>query len=113
MTPFTQATTRCIEVNTLTAEIAASGSVGGRRVRARLSAGITRPAAQGAAMPPGARLEAVAPFGPPLFIFVATGNDATLLLPRDNQVLEHGPAAVGARSRRGRALDTAGLSTAS
>ena len=32
----------------------------------------------------------MAPFGQPLFIFVATGDDATLLLPRDERVLEHG-----------------------
>jgi len=41
------------------------------------------------------RLEAVAPFGQPLFFFVARGNDATLLLPREGRVLEHGrPEAV-------------------
>jgi hypothetical protein len=55
--------------------------MGGHRVRARLSAGVSAPAS--------ARLEAVAPFGQPLFIFVATGADATLLLPRDRRVLEH------------------------
>ena len=32
----------------------------------------------------------MAPFGPPIFIFVATSDDATLLLPRDDRVLEHG-----------------------
>jgi hypothetical protein len=35
-------------------------------------------------------LEAPAPFGAPLFVLAATGNDATLLLPRDRRVLEHG-----------------------
>ena len=35
-------------------------------------------------------LEVVAPFGPPVFIFAATDDDATLLLPRDVRVLEHG-----------------------
>ena len=29
------------------------------------------------------RLEGVAPFGPPAFILVARGGEATLLLPRD------------------------------
>jgi hypothetical protein len=29
------------------------------------------------------RLEGVAPFGPPAFILVARGQNATLLLPRD------------------------------
>ena len=49
----------------------------------------------GVAPPASARIEAVAPAGQPIFIFVTTGNDATLLLPRDNRVLQHGrPAAV-------------------
>ena len=63
-------------------ELAVSGSAGGRRLRGRLLAGVAAPAS--------VRLEAVAPFGQPLFIFVATGDDATLLLPRDERVLEHG-----------------------
>jgi len=77
-----QQASRCRGVRTLTAEIAVSGSAGGRRVRGRLTGGVERPAS--------ARLEAVAPFGQPLFIFVATGDVATLLLPRDNRILEHG-----------------------
>jgi len=77
-----QATAGCRAVKTLTAEIAASGTAGGQHVRARLVAGVAAPAS--------ARLEAVAPFGAPFFVFVATGGDATLLLPRDDRVLEHG-----------------------
>jgi hypothetical protein len=81
-----QATTACSAASSLTAEIAASGSVGGHRLRARLLGGFTTAAV---------RLEAVAPAGQPFFIFVASGRDATLLLPRDDRVLEHGePAAV-------------------
>lgn len=79
-----QATAACRALRTLTAEIAVSGSAGGHRLRGRLSAGVAAPAS--------ARLEAVAPFGPPLFIFVATGDDATLFLPRDERVLTHGQA---------------------
>jgi hypothetical protein len=79
-----QATAPCRELRTLTAEIAVSGSAGGHRLRGRLSAGVAAPAS--------ARLEAVAPFGPPLFIFAATGEDATLFLPRDDRVLAHGDA---------------------
>ena len=49
----------------------------------------------GLAAPASARLEAVAPVGQPLFIFVARDGDATLLLPREDRVIEHGsPAAV-------------------
>jgi hypothetical protein len=77
-----QATAACSGLRTLTAEIAVSGSAGGHRLRGRLSAGVAAPAS--------ARLEAIAPFGPPLFIFVASGDDATLLLPRDDRVLVHG-----------------------
>lgn len=76
------ATARCRGVRTLTAEVGVSGSAAGSRVRGRLVVGVAAPAS--------ARLEAVAPFGPPVFIVVATGDDATLVLPRDNRVLEHG-----------------------
>jgi outer membrane biogenesis lipoprotein LolB len=44
-----------------------------------LLAGFTTPAAL--------RFEAVAPFGPPVFILAGRDNRATLLLPRDNRVL--------------------------
>ena len=77
-----EATAACQRVDTLTAEIAASGSIAGERVRGRMVAGVARPAS--------ARLEAAAPFGAPLFIFVARDDDATLLLPRDDRVLRHG-----------------------
>ena len=76
-----QARSACAAVTTLTAEIAVSGSIGGGRLRARLLGGFTKPAL---------RLEAVAPAGPPFFILVANGEDSTLLLSRDNEVLEHG-----------------------
>ena len=78
---FTQATRACHTVSTITAEIAVRGKVGGRRMRARLLAGLALESA---------RLEAPAPFGQPVFIFVARAQDATLLLPRDGRVIEHG-----------------------
>jgi hypothetical protein len=81
---FTDATRTCREVRTLTAEIGASGKAAGQRFRARLAAGLVRPAS--------IRLEAVAPFGPPLFILAAVNDDATLLLPREDRVLERQPA---------------------
>src|SRR5439155_20838604 len=74
------ATAACRAIRTVTAKLATSGSAGGHRLRGSLLAGVARPAS--------AHLEATSPFGPPLFIFVATGNDATLLLPRDERVLE-------------------------
>jgi hypothetical protein len=77
---FNQATAKCRAVSSLTAEVAISGSIGGERVRARLVTGVAAPAS--------ARLEAYA-FGQPIFVFVATDPDGTLLLTRDQRVLEH------------------------
>lgn len=79
---FAEAIAACRAVRTVSAEVAVSGLVGGKRVRGRLLAGVAAPAS--------VRIEAVAPFGPPAFILVAHDNDATLILPRDDRVLEHG-----------------------
>lgn len=96
-----QSTSACRGVRTFTAEIAVSGSVGDRRTRGRLSAGLAAPAS--------ARLEAFAPFGQPLFIFVAVGDEATLLLPRDERVLEHGAPDAVLEAVAGVPLDAAEL----
>lgn len=77
-----QATAACAKVLTISAEIGVSGSVNGSRVRGRLLAGL--------ASPDSLYMEAPAPFGAPLFVLGATRGDATLLLPRDRRVLEHG-----------------------
>jgi hypothetical protein len=77
-----QATSACRAVNTFTAEVAVAGSVEHRRLRGRISAGFAAPAA--------VRLEALAPFGQPVFVLVADATDASVLLPRDRRVLEHG-----------------------
>ncbi len=78
-----QATAACAAIRTFTAEVGLSGKIQGQRLRARLLVGTAAPAS--------ARVEAVAPIGGPVFIFVARAGDATLLLPRDNRVLEHAP----------------------
>jgi hypothetical protein len=65
----------CSGVRTLTTEIGMSGRAGRQKLRGRVVAGFARPAST--------RLEGVAPFGPPAFILVARGENATLLLPRD------------------------------
>jgi hypothetical protein len=91
------ATASCRNVRTLSAEIAVSGSVAAQRVRGRLLVGVAAPAS--------ARIEAVAPFGEPIFIFVARGSDATLLLPRDDRVLAHGQPASVLEAVAGVALD--------
>ena len=80
-----QATATCRGIRTLSAEVAASGKVGGQRFRITLLVGV--------AVPASARVEAVAPFGAPFFILAATNDDATLLLPRDERVLPHGRSA--------------------
>jgi len=74
-----QVSAACVGVRTLTAEMALSGRAGRQRLRGRVLAGLARPASM--------RLEGVAPFGPPAFILVARGENATLLLPRDERVL--------------------------
>jgi hypothetical protein len=77
-----QALTTCRSIRTISAEVAVSGKVANRGLRGRLLAGL--------AAPSSAYIEAPAPFGAPMFIFGAEGNDATLLLPRDRRVLQHG-----------------------
>jgi hypothetical protein len=91
----------CGGVRTLSAEVGVSGSVGGNGLRGRLITGLASPAL--------ARIEAVAPFGQPVFIFVARGREATLLLPRDERVLEHGDPAAVLEAVTGVPLDAADL----
>ena len=96
-----QATAACRAIATITLEMSVHGSVGGRRVRGRLTAGL--------AAPSSARLEAVAPFGQPIFIFVTANGGASVLLPRDKRVLEHGTPADVLDAVTGVPLDAAGL----
>jgi hypothetical protein len=70
----------CRGVRTLEAELGLRGSAGGRRLSGRLRAGFERPSSM--------RLEAVAPFGPPGFILATRGEQAVLLLPRDQRVVQ-------------------------
>jgi len=79
LTAFENATRSCIGLKTLTAEIRLSGRAAGERLRGTLHAGFGTPAAL--------RLEAVAPFGPPVFILAGRNNRATLFFPRDSRVL--------------------------
>lgn len=87
----------CRQVRTLSAEVAVKGSVAAQRVRGRLLIGV--------AAPSSARIEAVAPFGQPLFILVTRDRDATLLLPRDDRVLQHGAPGAVLEAVTGVALD--------
>jgi hypothetical protein len=81
---YTEVTTACRGVRTLTAELSLSGRAGGEKLRGRVIAGFERPASM--------RLEGVAPFGPPAFILVARAQSATLLLPRDRHVVRNASA---------------------
>jgi len=69
----------CRGARTLTAEMNLRGRAGGRRLSGRLVTGFERPASM--------RLEAIAPFGPPAFILATRGDQAVLLLPRDERVV--------------------------
>jgi hypothetical protein len=81
---WNEAARGCRAVRSLSAELAISGRVGREKLRGRVIAGF--------ATPGRIRLEAVAPFGPPVFILAASGPSATLLLPREHQVLAGEPA---------------------
>jgi hypothetical protein len=64
-----------------------SGKAGQTKLRGRIEAGF--------AAPERVRLEALAPFGRPIFILVVNGGSGTLLLPRDKRVLhEASPSAI-------------------
>jgi hypothetical protein len=80
-----EASATCRDVRSLAAELGISGRVGSERLRGRVTAGMAEPAS--------IRLEGTAPFGPPVFILVAAGASATLLLPRDNRILTGEPPA--------------------
>lgn len=69
----------CLAVRTLTAELALSGRAGDMKMRGRVQAGFEAPGR--------IRLEGVAPFGQPVFILAGNGSRATLLLPRDERVV--------------------------
>ena len=68
----------CRGVRTWTAELGLSGQRGTLKLRGRLIAGLA---------PGSLYLEAVAPFGRPIFRLAARDDRATLLLPRDRRVL--------------------------
>jgi hypothetical protein len=77
---LTTATAHCAGLTTLTAELGLSGRAGDQKLRGRIITGLE---AGGAA-----RLEGVAPFGPPVFVLAARKEQATLLLLRDKRVLQ-------------------------
>jgi len=96
------ATAACRAVSTFSAQVGVAGSIAGARApHAHLLVAVAAPAS--------VRIEAPAPFGAPAFILVARDGDATLLFPRDNQVLEHGRPSDVLEALTGIPVDGAGL----
>jgi hypothetical protein len=80
-TAYQTAVQECRGTRTIKATLSLSGRVGSTRLRGDVDAGFEAPEK--------VRLEGRHPLGRPVFILVATGPQATLLLPRDNRVLRN------------------------
>ena len=90
----------CGDLRSLTADIKLSGRVDGRRVRGTLQVGLTRDG--------GVRIEAVAPFGAPIFTIAGRADAGTLWLPRSREVVRAAPAEI-LEALTGVALPASGL----
>jgi hypothetical protein len=77
---------RCQGLTSMTAEVGLSGRVDGRKVRGRLQVGLTREG--------GVRIEAVAPFGAPLFTIAGKPGGGVLWLPRSRETVRATPAEI-------------------
>jgi hypothetical protein len=99
---YAQATERCRSVRTMAAVLSISGRAGNHRLRAKLDAGFEAPAR--------VRLEFPAP-GKPIFTYVAIGEDATLVLPREGRVLRNAPPAATLEALAGVAIGPDDLRT--
>lgn len=102
--PFSAATAGCRDVRSLSAEMGLSGKVGKTKLRGRAIVGVARPNS--------IRLEALAPFGPPVFILASRGGEATLLLPRDDRVLRNAAPEAIVEALAGVRIDPASLGSA-
>jgi hypothetical protein len=102
--PLAAATASCRTVSSITAELGLEGRVGSTKLRGR--------ALVGAAAPDSIRLEALAPFGPPVFVLAAERGRATLLLPRDDRVLRDTPADQVVEALTGVRIDPGSLRSA-
>ncbi len=86
----------------MAAVLSISGKAGNHRLRAKLDAGFEAPAR--------VRLEFPAP-GKPIFVYVAIGEDATLVLPREGRVLRGAPPAATLEALAGVAIGPEDLRT--
>jgi hypothetical protein len=100
--PYELATERCRDVRSMAAVLSISGKAGSHRLRAKLDAGFEAPAR--------VRLEFPAP-GKPIFVYVAVGEDATLVLPREGRVLRGAPPAATLEALAGVAIGPEDLRT--
>ena len=90
-------------MKTITASMALSGKAGTTKLRGRIDGGF--------AVPGRLRLEGIPPFGRPVFVLVADGARATLVLPRDERVLRDAPAGQIVEALAGVALGADALRT--
>lgn len=100
--PYELATEGCRGVRSMVAVLSISGKAGNHRLRAKLDAGFEAPAR--------VRLEFPAP-GKPIFVYVAIGEDATLVLPREGRVLRGAPPAATLEALAGVAIGPEDLRT--
>jgi len=98
---FRAATRPCAGLQTVTAELRLSGRAGSEKLRGTLHAGLAAPAS--------VRVEAIAPFGQPVFILAGRDNRATLLMPREDSVLRDAPVATVLERLTGLALSATDL----
>jgi hypothetical protein len=99
---YDEAVQDCRGARTVLAELGLSGRAGDTRLRGRINAGI--------AAPSEIRLEGVAPIlGRSIFILVARGGDATLLLTREDRVVRDVPPAAIVEALTGVAMTPADL----
>lgn len=101
VTAFSHATRHCAGLRTVSAELRLSGRAGSEKLRGTLHTGLAAPASL--------RVEAVAPFGQPVFILAGRDNRATLLLPRSDQILRNAPVTAVLERLTGLALSAADL----
>jgi hypothetical protein len=99
---YAQATESCQSIRTLAGILSISGRAGTERFRAKVDAGFEAPAK--------VRLELPAP-GRPFFIYVAVGDEATLVLPREGRVLRNAPPAATLEALAGVAIGPGDLRT--
>ncbi len=99
---YAAATERCRDVRTMAAVLSIAGRAGNHRLRATLDAGFASPAS--------VRLEFPAP-GRPIFTYVAVGEEATLVLPREARVLRGAPPAATLEALAGAAIGPEDLRT--